>query len=106
MDHVRQRTSAGMFSLIATHDKAARSPRRTIVTKALLRLTTAAALAAALALPAAAETKPRKEKTPAQIQAHERQVKCGAEWKEAKAAKTLPSGATWPKFWSSCNTRL
>jgi hypothetical protein len=31
---------------------------------------------------------------------------CGAEWQTAKAAKTLPANATWPKFWSACNTRL
>lgn len=76
------------------------------MTRTLLRLTLAAALAASFALPASAETKPKREPTAAQLQARERQGKCSAEWKEAKAAKTLPANATWPKFWSECNKRL
>jgi uncharacterized low-complexity protein len=36
----------------------------------------------------------------------ERQKKCGAEWKEAKAAGKIEKGMTWPKYWSACNTRL
>lgn len=35
-----------------------------------------------------------------------RQRACGAEWKAAKAAKKVPQGMTWPKYWSECNTRL
>ena len=38
--------------------------------------------------------------------ARERQKKCGAEWKEAKAAGKIEKGMTWPKYWSECNTRL
>jgi|SRR5215216_2130811 len=34
-----------------------------------------------------------------------RERACGAEWKAAKAAGTVPAGATWPKYWSACNTR-
>ena|SRR6476661_3818658 len=37
---------------------------------------------------------------------HERQKKCGAEWKEAKAAGKVEKGMTWPKYWSACNKRL
>ena len=37
---------------------------------------------------------------------HERQVKCGAEWKAAKAAGKIEKAMTWPKYWSACNTRL
>ena len=36
----------------------------------------------------------------------ERPRKCGAEWKEAKAAGKVEKGMTWPKYWSACNKRL
>ena len=36
----------------------------------------------------------------------ERQRKCGAEWKESKAAGKVEKGMTWPKYWSACNKRL
>lgn len=73
-----------------------------IVTAAL-----AAATALSLAGPvAAAETKPKKEPTAAQLAARERMTKCSAEWKEAKAAKKIEPGMKWPKFWSACNARL
>ena len=70
------------------------------------------ALAASLALafagtaPAAAQTKPKKEPTAAQLAARERMTKCSAEWKEAKAGKKIEAGMKWPKFWSACNTRM
>lgn len=35
----------------------------------------------------------------------ERRKKCGAEWKEAKAAGKT-SNMKWPQFWSDCNKRL
>jgi hypothetical protein len=38
--------------------------------------------------------------------ARERQKKCGAEWKEAKAAGKVPQGQKWPQYWSACNKRL
>ena len=31
---------------------------------------------------------------------------CGAEWKMAKAANTVPAGQTWPQYWSACDARL
>ena len=37
---------------------------------------------------------------------HDRQKKCGAEWKEAKAAGKTEKGMTWSKYWSACNKRL
>ena len=37
---------------------------------------------------------------------HERQKKCGAEWKEAKAAGKTEKGMKWPQYWSACNKRL
>ncbi len=36
----------------------------------------------------------------------ERQKKCGAEWKEAKAAGKVEKGMKWSKYWSACNKRL
>lgn len=59
---------------------------------------------AAPAEPAKAKTK--KPLTPGQIAARERQTKCAAEWKAAKAAGKVEKGETWPKYWSACNKRL
>jgi hypothetical protein len=60
------------------------------------------------AIPAATKSKAVKKKplTPGQIVAHERQKKCGAEWKQAKAAGKVEKTMTWPKYWSACNKRL
>jgi lipoprotein-anchoring transpeptidase ErfK/SrfK len=48
----------------------------------------------------------KKEPTKGQLEARERQKKCGAEWRDAKAKGTLEKGITWPKYWSACNKRL
>jgi hypothetical protein len=55
-----------------------------------------------------AETRSRskKEPTAGQMVARERQKKCAAEWKSAKADGKVESGMKWPKFWSACNARL
>jgi hypothetical protein len=37
---------------------------------------------------------------------HERQRRCGTEWRQARAAGKLKRGMTWPQYWSACNTRL
>jgi hypothetical protein len=50
--------------------------------------------------------KPKKPQSPGMQAMHERQKKCGAEWKEAKAAGKVDKGMTWPKYWSACNKRL
>jgi hypothetical protein len=50
--------------------------------------------------------KPKKEQSPGQVAARERQKKCAAEWKEQKAAGKIEKGTTWPKYWSDCNKRL
>jgi hypothetical protein len=34
-----------------------------------------------------------------------RERACGAEWKAAKAAGTVPAGTKWPQYWSQCNAR-
>jgi len=60
--------------------------------------------------PAASSAVPAKKdasKASAAVAAmRERQKKCGAEWKEAKAAGKVEKGTTWPKYWSACNKRL
>ena len=60
------------------------------------------------AAPAAAKSKATAKKPPSagQIAMRARQKKCGAEWKEAKAAGKVQKGTTWPKYWSACNKRL
>ncbi|HZT25597.1 MAG TPA: hypothetical protein VFA57_07845 [Pseudolabrys sp.] len=50
--------------------------------------------------------KPKKAPSAGLAAMHERQKKCGAEWKEAKAAGKVEKGMTWPKYWSACNKRL
>ena len=50
--------------------------------------------------------KPKREQSPGQIAARERQKKCAAEWKDEKAAGKVDKGTTWPKYWSACNKRL
>ncbi len=63
------------------------------------------ATSAAAAKPAKA-AKPKKPPTAGQLAARERQKKCAAEWKGAKAAGKTEKGETWPKYWSACNKRL
>lgn len=50
--------------------------------------------------------KPKRAPTPGQLAARERQKKCAAEWKDAKAAGKIEKGMKWPQFWSACNKRL
>jgi predicted lipid-binding transport protein (Tim44 family) len=55
--------------------------------------------------PARRAARPAREPTAGQMAARERQRKCGAEWKEAKAANRT-GGQKWPQYWSRCNARL
>ena len=48
----------------------------------------------------------RREPSIGQAAARERQRKCAAEWKQAKAGGKLADGTKWPGFWSRCNARL
>jgi hypothetical protein len=67
----------------------------------------AAQTAAPVAAPAAIPAKKGTAKTSAAVtEMRDRQKKCGAEWKEAKAAGKVEKGTTWPKYWSACNKRL
>ena len=52
------------------------------------------------------EVRGKREPSAGQLSARDRQKKCGAEWKEAKAANKVPPGQKWPQFWSACNKRL
>lgn len=49
--------------------------------------------------------RPRREPSPGQLALRERQRKCGAEWREAKAKGTT-GGQKWPQYWSACNKRM
>ncbi len=95
--------------------------RTTSIATKSLRIAFAALLAAVVAAPlpasaqsstpapgssTAATSKPKRAPTPGQIAARERQKKCAAEWKEAKAAGKVEKGMKWPQFWSACNKRL
>jgi len=52
------------------------------------------------------DAKPKKAPSAGQAAMRERQKKCGAEWKEAKAAGKIEKGMKWPQYWSACNKRL
>jgi len=56
--------------------------------------------------PASTNAKPKKAPSAGVAAMRERQKKCGAEWKAAKAAGKIEKGQTWPKYWSACNKRL
>lgn len=56
--------------------------------------------------PAPAATTKKRQPTPGQIAAHERQKKCANEWKQAKADGKVEKGMKWPQYWSACNKRL
>ncbi len=78
---------------------------------ALLAVGLSAAPLPTLTLNASAQTPVATDSTPkapsADVTAmRERQKKCGAEWKAAKAAGKIEKGQTWPKYWSACNKRL
>ena len=91
--------------------------------KIVIRLAAITALGLAGLMPAQAQTaapqapmakpagdmKPmgaKKEPTPAQLAARERQKTCSMEWQAAKKAKKLAPGTRWPGFWHECNARL
>jgi hypothetical protein len=80
--------------------------------KPVLALATASILLiASVTSSAFAETKKKasaEKRAPsaAQLALRDRQKKCGAEWKEAKAAGKTDAGMKWPQYWSACNKRL
>ena len=67
---------------------------------------------AAVAKPApsakpAAVVKPASgQPSAAQKAMYEREKQCGAQWRADNAAKKVPAGMTWPKYWSACNKRM
>lgn len=66
----------------------------------------ARATSAASASSATSATRAKREPSAGQLAARERQKKCAAEWKDAKASGKTEKGSSWPKFWSDCNKRL
>jgi hypothetical protein len=79
------------------------------VSVALIVVPATSAIAQAPETPAAQPAKPaaaKKQPGAGFKAARERQKKCGAEWKEAKAAGTVAKDMKWPKYWSACNKRL
>ena len=76
------------------------------MTRSTVPFALALLLSLACGLAAQAQTATKREPTAKQLAARERQAKCSAEWKAAKAAGKLEPGLKWPKFWSACNARL
>ena len=77
-----------------------------MATKAYASAALLAPIMLSLSGPVEAQTKPTKQPSAAQAALRDRQHRCSAEWKAAKADKTLNPDAKWPKFWSDCNSRL
>jgi hypothetical protein len=71
-------------------------------------------IAGGIAAPAMAQTQSTtssasnsgRASSPGLAALHERQKKCGAEWRAAKSTGKIETGMTWPKYWSACNKRL
>lgn len=80
--------------------------------KPVLSMATAAVLlVASVTSSAFAESKKepaagKRAPSAAQIALRERLRKCGAEWREVKAAGKVETGMKWPQYWSACNKRL
>ena len=74
---------------------------------AVLAVAVAAAVSSSPGLTQEAKRKgAAKPASPGVTAMRERQKKCGAEWRETKAAGKVEKGMTWPKYWSACNKRL
>ena len=73
---------------------------RTIVAVAIVTALIAAPIAflAGAATAATTQAKTKKPSSAGQQAMRERQKKCGAEWKEAKAGGKVEKGMTWPKY--------
>ncbi|MBV8851254.1 MAG: hypothetical protein JOZ16_16910 [Methylobacteriaceae bacterium] len=70
---------------------------------------TAPAASTAAPAPGAADAaaKPKKLMSPGMIAFHEREKKCGEEWRaNTDQIKAQTPGITWPKYLSACNKRL
>jgi len=67
---------------------------------------TRTATAQTTAAPEKKRTKTKRPLMPGQLVARQRLMKCGAEWRGAKAAGKTEKGMKWPKYWSACNKRL
>jgi hypothetical protein len=66
-----------------------------------------AAPAGAAAAPPASGEKAKKPMSPGMAAFHEREKKCGEEWRtNTDQIKAQTPGITWPKYLSACNKRL
>lgn len=77
-----------------------------VIAAGLIAAPAAAQTAAPAKTEAKSEVKTKKAPSAGVAAMRERQKKCGAEWKAAKAAGKVEKGMTWPKYWSACNKRL
>ncbi|MBX6426047.1 MAG: hypothetical protein IRZ09_09020 [Variibacter sp.] len=80
-----------------------------MVKRVLAAAVAAAIVTAAASVPGFAQEKKQgaaKQPSPAVAALRERQKKCGAEWRAAKAAGKIEKGMKWPQYWSACNKRL
>jgi hypothetical protein len=80
-----------------------------MMTRVVAAVLAAALVTALSASPVLAQSKKEgasKQPSAGQMAARERAKKCGAEWREAKAAGKVEKGMKWPKYWSACNKRL
>ncbi len=94
---IRKRNSwAGLFVAAVLGASTALMPLPSITTSA----------SAQAAASADTKAKAKKPPSPGQIALRDRQKKCGAEWKTAKAADKIEKGMKWPQYWSACNKRL
>ena len=67
---------------------------------------TALALLAATGAAPTAKPTPVKAPSAAQTAARARMQTCSGQYRADKAAKKLPAGQTWPKYFSACSRKL
>ncbi len=65
----------------------------------------AATTTTAPAAPVAAPKPAAKKPTNGRQAEYARERACGADWRADKAARKVPAGMTWPKYWSECDKR-
>ena len=101
----RMRACAAEWNTMKAANQTAGKKYRDFQKECLAR-TAAAPGTAPPTAPLAPAAAPKAAKAPGGRQALvARERACGAEWKAAKAAGTVPAGMKWPQYWSQCNTR-
>jgi len=79
---------------------------RSVVAAAIAALFLAAGSASPASAQAEKKQTTKRAVSPAIAAMRDRQRKCGAEWRETKAAGRVSKGMKWPQYWSACNKRL